>query len=406
MNSGDVLAIHGGRPVRETLLPYGRQTVDDDDIAAVVAVLKSDWLTTGPNVAEFEQAFARYVGATEAVALSNGTAALHAAMNAVGVGPGDEVIVPCMTFAATANAVVFEGATPIFADVDPETLLLTPESATRRITARTKAIVAVDYAGQPCEYGGLCELARRHGIALVADACHALGARFQDRKVGTLADLNTFSFHPVKPLTTCEGGIVTTDDSALAERMRIFRNHGLTSDHQQRAAQGSWFYEMRTLGFNYRLSDVQCALGLSQLSKVDGWIARRNEIAAKYRSALRGRFAFEPLALRADRTHGYHLFVVRCASDRIGWSRDQVFAALRAEGIGVNVHYVPVHLHSFYRERFGTRTGDCPVGEAAYEQILTLPLFPSMQDSDVEDVLTALNKVQGARRPVSRASVD
>ena len=393
------LAIRGGRPVRETYLPYGHQTIDDDDLAAVTAVLKSAWLTTGPTVAEFERAFARAVGAQEAVAVNSGTAALHAAMHALGIGPGHEVIVPCITFAATANAVVYMGGTPVFADVDPDTLLVTAESVARLITPRTRAIVAVDYAGQPAEYDALRTLSARHALPLVADAAHALGGSYRGRKVGTLADLNTFSFHPVKHITTGEGGMITTDDAELAQRMRIFRTHGITTDHHYRQAHGAWTYEMQTLGFNYRLSDIGCALGLSQLPKLEGRVRRRNELAARYRETLDDLPEFVPLALLPERTHAYHLFVVRCRARELGWTRNTVFPALRAEGIGVNVHYIPVHLHPFYRERFGTRPGLCPKAEAAYEEILTLPIFPAMTEQDVDDVCRALRKVISASPP-------
>ncbi|MCK4818400.1 aminotransferase class I/II-fold pyridoxal phosphate-dependent enzyme, partial [bacterium] len=237
------------------MIPYGRQSIDEDDVKAVVEVLRSDWLTTGPKVPEFEKAFAEFVGAKHAVAVSSGTAALHAAMYAVGIGAGDEVIVPPMTFAATANCIVFQRGVPVFSDVDAETLLIDPGQVKEKITPRTKAIIAVDYAGHPCEYDKLRQIAKRHGTALVADGCHALGAEYKGKKVGTLADLTVFSFHPVKHITTGEGGMVTTDDPALAERIRIFRNHGITSDYHQREEQGSYFYEMVDLGYNYRLTD-------------------------------------------------------------------------------------------------------------------------------------------------------
>jgi perosamine synthetase len=395
------LAIRGGRPVRETYLPYGKQTIDDADRAAVAAVLASDWLTTGPKVAEFEEAFAAAVGAREAVAVNSGTAALHASMHALGIGPGDEVIVPSITFAATANAVVYLGGTPVFADVDPETLLITAGSAARCITPRTQAIVAVDYAGQPAEYEALRALATRHALALVSDACHALGGAYCGRKVGTLADLSAFSFHPVKHITAGEGGMITTDDADFALQMRIFRTHGITTDHHYRQLHGAWAYEMTTLGFNYRLTDIGCALGSSQLRKLDGWVRRRNELAALYREALHDLPEFVPLTLLPERTHAYHLFVVRCRTSELRWSRDQIFSALRAEGIGVNVHYIPVHLHPFYRERFDTRPGLCPNAEAAFEEILTLPLFPTMTDRDVDDVCRALRKVIAAPAPTS-----
>ncbi len=367
------------------MIPYGRQSVDDDDIAAVVAVLRGDWLTTGPAVDVFERSFADYVGAQHAVAVATGTAALHAAMRALGVGPGDEVIVPPMTFAATVNAVVYEGATPVFADVDPSTLLLDPESVAERISPRTKAVVGVDYAGQPCDWPKLAALAKPRGIALVADGCHALGAELEGRRVGTLADLTTFSFHPVKHITTGEGGLVTTDDPALAARMRRFRNHGITTDQRQRAAKGTHAYDLVELGFNYRLSDIACALGTSQLRKQPAWLERRRAIADRYDAALQGHDDIAPLARRAGSAHAWHLYVVRVAGGAS--QRDALFQTLRSEGIGTNVHYLPVHLHPFYRERFGTREGLCPVAEAAYASILSLPMYPAMSDDDVARVI-------------------
>jgi perosamine synthetase len=390
------LAIEGGRPVRETVLPYGRQSLDEEDIKAVTAVLRSDWLTTGPKVGEFEEAFASAVGAPHAVAVSNGTAALHAAVYALGVGPGDEVIVPAFTFAASANCVVFQGGTPVFADVHKETLLLDVDRIEAKITPRTKAIIAVDYAGQPCDYDRLWVIAWRRGITIVADACHALGGAYKGRTVGTLARLNTFSLHPVKPITTGEGGVITTDDGALAQRMRVFRNHGITSDHRQRETVGGWYYEMADLGYNYRLTDLQCALGLSQLRKLKSWVGIRQAIAQCYDAAFADLKTVKPLAVRPDVSHAYHLYVIALDPHLLRVKRDAVFAALRAEGIGVNVHYVPVHLHPFYRNRFGTKPGDCPVAEAVYERILSLPIFPAMTDRDVEDVIVAVHKVMQA----------
>lgn len=387
------LAIDGGIPVRKTRLPYGQQWLDDDDIAAVVEVLRSDWLTTGPKVAEFERAFADFVGAREAVAVSNGTAALHAAMYAIDVGPGDEVIVPPMTFAASANCVVFQGGTPVFADVDSDTLLLDPAQIEAKITARTRAIIAVDYTGQPCDYDTLRVIADRHSLILVADACHALGGSYKGRLVGSLADLSAFSFHPVKHVTTGEGGMITTDDPELAQRMRVFRNHGITTDHRQREQQASWFYEMVDLGYNYRLTDIQCALGMSQLRKLPGWVARRQTIARRYNAAFAEMPAVGSLGVREEVSHAYHLYMIRLDVTQLRATRTEVFAALRAEGIGVNVHYIPVHLHPFYRERFGTGPGLCPVAEAAYEQLITLPIFPHMSDGDADDVIVAVGKV-------------
>ena len=390
---GEKLAIDGGAPVRSQLLPYGRQTIDEADIAAVAEVLRSDWLTTGPKVMEFERAVAAVAGSRDAVAVSNGTAALHTAMYALGIGPGDEVIAPAITFAASANCAAYFGARPVFADVDPETLLIDPAQIEAKITEKTKAVVAVDFTGQPCDYDRLQPIVERHGLTLVADACHAIGGSYKGRPVGSLATLNTFSFHPVKHVATGEGGAIASDDAELVERMRIFRNHGITTDFRQRETVGSWVYDMVDLGFNYRLSDIQCALGLTQLVKLPQSIARRRAIAARYDTAFADMLGVQPLAVRKEVSHAYHLYVIQLELEKLRVDRGQVFQALRAEGIGVNVHYRPVHLHPYYQKHFNTRPGDCPVAEAAYERIISLPMFPGMTDGDVEDVVRAMMKV-------------
>ena len=271
---------------RSTFLPYGRQTLDADDIDAVVEVLKSDWLTTGPAVSQFETEFSKITTASHSIAVGNGTEALHLAVASLGIGSGDEVIVSPMTFAASANCVLYVGATPVFADVEVDSLLLNPSTLVSKITPKTKAIVAVDYAGAPCDYEALSQIATSHGIALIADACHSLGGSYQSRPVGSLADISTFSFHPVKQITTGEGGMLTTNNSKLAERISLLRNHGITSTFRQRETKGSHFYEMEELGFNYRLSDIQCALGLSQLKKLPQFIERRRQIAKIYDLAI------------------------------------------------------------------------------------------------------------------------
>lgn len=374
------------------LLPYGRQSVDEDDVDAVARVLRSDWLTTGPEVDAFEEVFAEFAGARHAVAVASGTAALHCAYHGAGVGPGDEVVVPAITFAATANAAVYLGARPVFADVDPETLLVDPPSVEDRLSEQTRLVTAVDYAGQPCDYEALEDLTRRRGVTLVADACHALGGAWRGRPVGSLARASTFSFHPVKPITSAEGGMVTTDDPEWARRMRVFRNHGITTDHRQREARGAWFYEMTELGNNYRLSDIHAALGRSQLAKLPRWIKRRRELARRYDEAFRDEPAIRPLATRDDVGHAYHLYVVRVATDDPETHRERLFTYLRQRGIGVNVHYVPVHLHPWYRERYGTGPGLCPRAEEAYRRILTLPLFPAMEDDDADRVIDEVRR--------------
>lgn len=378
------------------MIPYGRHWISEEDVAAVIGVLRSEWLTTGPMVEAFEQAIADHTGAPHAVALASGTAGLHAAMYALEISPGDEVVVPAMTFAATANAVVFQGGTPVFVDVDPETLLIDPAGVESRLTDRTTAIVAVDYGGQPCDYESLAAIARPRGVAIVADACHALGARDRGRPVGSLADLTVFSFHPVKAITTGEGGMVTTANGEWAARMRRFRNHGMSADHRERQRAGSWAYEIVDLGYNYRLTDFQCALGLSQLQRLPAWIQCRQQLARRYDEAFRDLAEVAPLAVRAGVEHAYHLYVVRLALERLRRTRAEVFAALHEAGIGVNVHYLPVHLHPFYRRRFGTRPGQCPVAEAAYERILSLPLFPAMPADDLDTVVQAVRRAAGA----------
>ncbi len=370
------------------MIPYARHAVSEQDIEAVVAALRSDWLTTGPRVAAFESQFAARVQSAHAVALSSGTAGLHAAMQALGIGPGDEVIVPAITFVATANAVVFMGATPVFADVEADTVLLDADAVAARITPRTKAVVAVDFAGQTCDYRRLRHLAESHGLALVADACHSLGADYAGQPAGSVADLSVFSFHPVKPITCAEGGMVTTADAALAKALRRFRNHGIDTDFRQREAAGTWEYDMLELGFNYRLSDLQCALGISQLSRLEAFLARRRAIAARYDAAFAALPTVQPLRTRAGSGHAYHLYVVRVSGVRADW-----FARLRALGIGVNVHYRPVYLHSFYRQRFATAPGLCPVAETLYERLLSLPLYPAMPDAEVETVISAVAQV-------------
>jgi len=375
------------------MIPYGRQTLDDEDINAVVEVLRSDWLTTGPKVAEFEEAFSRYVGAKYAIAVSSGTAALHAAMFALGIDSGHEVIVPTMTFASSANCVVYQGGIPVFVDVAPDMLLINPQDVERKITPQTKAIIAVDYAGQPCDYDALKEIAERHHLSLVADACHSLGATYRGRLVGSLADLNVFSFHPVKHITTGEGGMITSDNEEYAQRLRIFRNHGIMTDHRQRESQGSWFYEMVDLGYNYRITDFQCALGMSQINKLPRWLERRREIARQYGEAFAGIAGITPLTVKSDVRHAYHLYVIRMNRDETGMGRREFFQALRSRGIGVNVHYIPVHLHPFYQNRFGTGRGLCPVAESAYEQILSLPMYPAMTDEDVKFVINTVRSL-------------
>ncbi len=391
----DALALHGGEPVRRELLPYARQRIDDEDVAAVVAVLRSDFLTTGPEVAAFEADFAAAVGARFAVAVSSGTAALHAAAFAAGIAPGDEAIVPALTFCATANCVVYQGGTPRFTDVRDDTLNLDPAGVEALLGPRTRALFAVDYAGHPAELDALRRLARERGLVLVDDASHAVGARLAGRPLGSLADLTTFSFHPAKHMTTFEGGMVTTDDPELERRLRRFRTHGIESDPNARREAGEWTYAMTELGYNYRLSDVACALGRSQLRKLDANLARRRAVAARYLDALADLPGLRLPTVLPDAEPAWHLFPIRIVADAVKADRREVFRALRAEGLAVNVHYIPVHLFPYYREHYGTGRGLCPVAETAYDALISLPLFHGMSDADADDVIAAVRKVLG-----------
>ena len=389
----EALALHGGKPVRDTLLPYGKQSLDESDIQAVVDTLRSDWLTTGPKVVEFEEAFAAGVGARYGISFSSGTAALHGAAFAAGIGTGDEAITSPLTFAATANCLLYQGGKPVFADVCRDTLNLDPSRVASLVTSRTKALLPVDYAGHPADLNSFLDIAERHGLTLIEDACHALGAEYRDKKVGSIAHMTVFSFHPVKHLTTGEGGIVTTDDPRFADTLRKFRNHGISTNARDRQRDGQWQYEMVLLGYNYRLTDIACALGLSQLSKLEENLSRRREIAARYASAMRNMSGVVIPQVRDDASPAWHLYPIRVDSSKLSAGRDEIFRALRAENIGVNVHYIPVHLHPYYKDRFGYGGGEFPIAETAYESLISLPMFHGMNDKDVRDVIEAVGKV-------------
>jgi perosamine synthetase len=393
----DKLAIDGGKPVREKILNYGRQSVDEEDIQAVVDVLKSDFLTMGPTIPAFEKVVADYVGAEYAVAVNSGTAALHAAAHAARIGPGDEVIVSLLTFAASSNCVLYQGGTPVFADILPDTLNIDPADVERRITPRTRAIVAVDFTGLPCDYHALRAIAKKHSLLIIEDAAHALGATYMNQKVGTINELTTFSFHPVKHITTGEGGMIVTDDRELAVRMRNFRSQGVDLDFRARTEKVSWIYEVVDLGYNYRMPDIGAALGMRQMQKLDTWLARRRAIAKRYMGAFADMPEIIPPAVKDESESAWHLYLLRLNLDLLSVGRIEVFRALHAEGLGVNVHYIPVPWHPYYQQ-LGFRRGEWPAGERAYEQIISIPIFPAMTDKDVEDVIAAVRKVIAAYR--------
>ncbi|MFH1585101.1 MAG: UDP-4-amino-4,6-dideoxy-N-acetyl-beta-L-altrosamine transaminase [Patescibacteria group bacterium] len=372
---------------QKRFLPYGRQLVDAEDVAAVKKVLRSDWLTQGPIVERFERAVAKYCASRYAIAVSSGTAALHAAYKAAGLGFGDEVVMSPLTFAATANAAVLCGVNPVFADIREETLNIDPAEAEKRITKKTKAIMAVDFAGNPCEYEKLLRIARKHKLLLLDDAAHSLGAVYRGRKVGGIADITTFSFHPVKVITTGEGGMVVTNKKEFAEEARRFRNHGI----ERIPEKGGWYYEIAEPGLNYRIPDMQCALGLSQLRKLNGFLKRRRELARQYGKLLRGvQGLILPQEAQGARS-AWHIYPVQIVGGAV--KRRKVFEELRRQGIGVQVHYMPLHLHSFYKKKFGYKKGDFPKAERYYEAAITLPLFPAMTDRDQKYVVNTLTKL-------------
>lgn len=371
------------------MIPYGKQTIEQDDIQAVVDVLKSDFLTTGPKIAEFEQTVADYVGAKYAVAISNGTSALHAACFAAGIEPGDEVITTPLTFAASANCVLYCGGTPVFADVDPKTYNIDPEDIQRKITDRTKAIIAVHLAGQPCDMDAIHSIAREHGLIVIEDGAHALGSVYKGKKVGSMSDMTTFSFHPVKPITTGEGGMIVTDNEDFYKKMILFRSHGITRDDSMMTRNdGPWFYQQFDLGYNYRITDIQCALGCSQMKKLDRFLARRKEIVARYNEAFADCDNIITPYQLSDTESGWHLYIVQVKN----CDRRKVFENMREKGIGVNVHYIPVYMHPYYQEH-GYENVHCANAEEIYSHIISLPLYPGLTSEQQDYVIDTLKSL-------------
>lgn len=377
------------RKTGRKMIPYGRQTIEEDDIQAVVDVLRSDYLTTGPKIAEFEKMVADYVGAKYAVAISNGTSALHAACFAAGIQPGDEVITTPLTFAASSNCVLYCGGTPVFADVDLKTYNIDPEDIRRKITDKTKAIIAVHLAGQPCDMDEIHKIAKEHDLLVIEDGAHALGSVYKGKKVGTLSDMTTFSFHPVKPITTGEGGMIVTDNEEFYQKMMLFRSHGITRDENLMTRNdGSWFYQQLDLGYNYRITDIQCALGCSQMKKLDRFLARRKEIVARYNEAFADcENIIIPYQL-PETESGWHLYIVQVKN----CDRRKVFEALREQGIAVNVHYIPVYKHPYYQEH-GYKDVHCRNAEEVYSHIISLPLYPTLTEEQQQYVIETLKYV-------------
>lgn len=377
--------------IHKEYLPYGRQWIDEDDIQAVVEVLRSDFLTTGPKVGEFEKAFAAKVGAKYAVAVSNGTAALHAAAFTAGIGAGDEVITTPLTFAASANCILYQGGKPVFADIDSKTYNIDCQGIRKKITEKTKAIIPVHFTGQPVDLDEIHAIAKEHNLVVIEDAAHALGAEYKGKKIGGLSDLTIFSFHPVKHITTGEGGMVTTNNPEYYRKLLLFRSHGITRDQSLlKRNEGRWYYEQQLLGYNYRMTDIQAALGISQLRKLEKFVRRREEIVRQYNQAFK-ELPGLTLPYQMENTRSsWHLYTIQVNPEEAHLNRDKLFADLMERNIGVNVHYIPVYWHPHYRN-LGYPEGLCPEAEAFYARAISLPLFSKMTDQDVAYLIDTIS---------------
>lgn len=386
-------AIEGGKPVRNEFIPYGKQYIDNDDIEAVKEVLQSTHLTTGPKVREFETKLCEFTGTKYAVAISNGTSALHAACYAAGISVGDEVITTPITFAASANCVIYCGGVPVFADIDPDTWNIDPKDIERKITKKTKAIIAVDFTGQAVQLKEIKEICNKYNLILIEDAAHSIGTKYQDSPIGGIADITTFSFHPVKTITCGEGGAIVTNNEEYHNKMLLFRSHGITRDislMSQNPFEG--YNEQIELGFNYRMTDIQAALGISQLKKIEIFINRRNEIVKKYNEAFKKIPQLIVQEEIVESKTARHLYIIRLKTDSLTVDRNAIYKALTKENIGLQVHYIPVYYHPYYKT-LGYKEGLCPIAEKLYEEIITIPLYYSMTDEDVDSVIEAVTKV-------------
>jgi dTDP-4-amino-4,6-dideoxygalactose transaminase len=388
-----------GEPRRATLLPFAVPDVTEPEVDRVVEVLRSGWLTTGPKTKQFEQAFASYVGTRHAVALNSGTAALHLALDAIGLSAADEVIVPTYTFTATAEVVRYFDARLVLVDVNPDTLNLDVAAAELAVTARTRAIIGVDIAGQPCDWHLLRNVADRHGLVLVDDAAHALPSTLYGRPIGSWADLTAFSFYATKTLTTGEGGMLVTNTTEWAERAASMALHGISKDAWKRyTAEGSWYYEVVAPGFKYNMTDIAAALGLGQLQRLEQMHHRRSAIAAKYAQAFADLPEVEPPCTRMDRTTAWHLYILRLHLDRLRCDRAEFIHQLTAANISSSVHFIPLHLHPYYRDTYGYEPRDFPVAYTEYQRAVSIPIYSRMSDQDVEDVIAAVHQIVAANR--------
>lgn len=389
-----MIAINGGEPTRKNYLQYGRQYIDDEDIMSVIEALKSDFLTTGPLVEEFERKFADYVGAKYAVAVSNGTAALHIACLAAGLQKGDEGITTPITFAASSNCMLYCGAKPVFCDINLDDYNIDENKIKSYINEKTKVILPVDFTGQCCNIGKIMEIAKENNLIVIQDASHSLGTKYLDKQIGSIADMTTFSLHPVKTITSGEGGVVTTNSLALYEKLKLYKTHGITKSkgNLRNKEHPEWYYEQIYLGYNYRITDLQSALGISQLNKIEKFITKRKLLVNTYNELLKD---IDGIILQKEEDYSdtsRHLYIIRLDLNKFKATRDDIYNALIAENIGVNIHYIPVYKHPYYKE-IGYEDIICENAETFYNSSITLPLHVNMNESDINDVVNALNSV-------------
>jgi perosamine synthetase len=381
-------------PLEQHQLPFFRPSIGEEEIGAVVETLRSGWLTTGAKVRQFEEAFAGRVGARYAIAVNSCTAALHLALESARVSAGDEVLVPTMTFAATAEIVAHLGAKPVLIDVHPDTFNLDPVLIEKHITERTRAIIPVHYGGQPCQMEQILEIARRSSLKVIEDAAHALPARYGDHMIGTIGDVTCFSFYANKTITTGEGGMIATDDDELADRMRIMSLHGISKDAWKRfSAEGSWYYEILAPGYKYNMTDIAASLGIHQLARCDEFWEARRRCAELYDAAFADVPEIKTPSVELNVQHAWHLYVIQLELDRLSIDRNTFIEKLNQAGIGTSVHYMPLHMHPYYREAFGYRPEDLPVAKAVYERIISLPIYPGLSEEDVEYVAETVKRI-------------
>lgn len=386
--------IEGGKPVRDNFLPYGTHWIDQKEIDEVIDSLKSNWITTGPKMQKFEENFKNLIGSKYATAVNSGTAALHISTSSIEIKPGDEVITTPLTFVASANCIVYRGGTPVLADIKKDTYNIDPNEIRKKITSKTKAIIPVHFAGQPCDLDEILEIAEENNLYVIEDAAHAIDAEYKGKKIGNISDLTIFSFHPVKNITTAEGGMVTTNNNELNDKLLMFRTHGISRDAVKRfGKEGDFYYDMQYLGFRYNLSELHSALGIHQLYKLESFQKRRREIVEIYNKELKIIEEISVPYVKKDIKHSWHLYVIQLKLEKLKVDRNFIFKALRAENIGVNVHYIPVHYHSYYINKYGFKKGTMPNVESLFPRLITIPIFPKMSNEDVYDVINALDKV-------------